>query len=176
MPSTTAGVLALLVIINILSGMTSAGINLAITNIGMKLAPANQAMVYLSVKNMAVAFFSAIAPVIGGLMADFFATHELAWNIEWNTVGSSSAVVSLIKLKGWNFFFIIGGLLALFSLRYLKAVREEGEVNKDRVVVYMRSRIQRNVSREARGIYTGESFRPLKKFPKWLQTQMNSFL
>jgi hypothetical protein len=132
-------------------------------------------MVYLSVKNMAVAFFSAIAPVIGGLMADFFATHELAWNIEWNGAGSSAAI-SVIKLKGWGFFFVIGGLLAMFSLRYLNGVKEQGEVEKDRVVSYMRSKIRRNVAKEARGIYTGEAFTPLKKFPRWIQTQMNSFL
>jgi MFS family permease len=168
----TATMLSLLVAINVFSGMTSAGINLAITNIGIKLAPKNEAMVYLSVKNMAVAFFSAIAPVVGGLMADFFAGHELAWNIEWNGAGSSS-VISLIKLQGWGFFFIIGGLLAMVSLRYLNGVKEQGEVQKERVVGYMRSKIRRNIAREAKGIYTGETF---VKFPRWLQTQMNSFL
>ena len=175
MPSSTVGVLLLLLGINIFSGIASAGVNLAITNIGIKLAPKNEAMVYLSVKNMAVAFFSALAPVIGGLMADFFATHQLAWNVEWNGAGSSM-VVSLIKLKGWGYFFIIGGLLAMFSLRYLKGIKENGEVRKERVVVYMRSKLRRNVSREAREIYTGEAFTPLRKLPGWLRTQMNSFL
>ncbi|MGV3509706.1 MAG: MFS transporter [Sphingobacteriaceae bacterium] len=175
MPGSTTGILAVLVAINIFSGITSAGINLAITNIGMKLAPKNEAMVYLSVKNMAVAFFSAIAPVIGGLMADFFATHELAWNIQWNGAGSST-VIHLIKLKGWSFFFIIGGLLALFSLRYLSSVKENGEVQKDRVVVYMRTKFRRNVAREAREIYTGAAFAPIKKIPGWLQMRMNSIL
>lgn len=175
MPGSTTGILSILIAINIFSGITSAGINLAITNIGMKLAPKNEAMVYLSVKNMAVAFFSAIAPVIGGLMADFFATHELTWNIQWNGAASST-VIHLIKLKGWSFFFIIGGLLALFSLRYLSSVKENGEVQKDRVVVYMRTKLRRNVAREAREIYTGAAFAPIKKIPGWLQMRMNSIL
>jgi len=173
MPGSSIGILSVLVVINIFSGITSAGINLAITNIGIKLAPKDEAMVYLSVKNMAVALFSAIAPVIGGLMADFFATHELAWSIQWNGAGSST-VIHLIKLKGWSFFFIIGGLLALFALRYLSSVKEHGEVQKERVVIYMRTKLRRNVAREAKGIYTGESFTPLKKFPRWLQSQMGS--
>jgi MFS family permease len=175
MPTTTTGVLAILAIINIFSGIASAGVNLAINNIGMKLAPKNDAMVYLSVKNMTVALFSALAPVIGGLMADFFSTHELAWNIEWNGNGTSS-VISLIKLKGWSFFFIIGGLMAMMSLRYLKNVKENGEVQREHVVTYMRGKVRRTVSTEIRGIYTGESFKPIKKIPGWLQARMNSFL
>jgi MFS family permease len=173
--SSTSLMLTLLVAINVFSGITSAGINLAITNIGMKLAPKNEAMVYLSVKNMTVAFFSALAPVIGGLLADFFSNHELAWNIQWNGAGSS-AVLTLIKLKGWSFFFIIGGLLAMFSLRFLSSVKEQGEVQSVRVVRVLRSRMRENFSREAKGIYTGESFALLKKLPGWVQNQMNLFL
>jgi MFS family permease len=172
--SSTSLMLILLVAINIFSGITSAGINLAITNIGMKLAPKNEAMVYLSVKNMAVALFSALAPIIGGLMADFFSNHELAWNIQWNG-SSSSAVLTLIKLKGWSFFFIIGGLLAMLSLRFLGNVMEQGEVESVRVVRVLKNRMRENITREAKGIYTGESFAPLKKFPRWFQTQMNVF-
>jgi hypothetical protein len=172
--SSTSLMLTLLVAINIFSGITSAGINLAITNIGMKLAPKNEAMVYLSVKNMAVAFFSALAPILGGLMADFFSNHELAWNIQWNG-SSSTAVLTLIKVKGWSFFFIIGGLLAMLSLKFLSNVKEEGEVESVRVVRMLKSRMRENITREAKGIYTGESFTPLKKFPRWLQTQMNVF-
>lgn len=172
MPASATGVLTVLALINIFSGIASAGVNLAITNIGMKLAPKNEAMVYLSVKNMMVALFSATAPLLGGLLADFFATQQLAWNIEWNDQ-NSSAIIHLINLKGWSFLFIIGGLLAILSLRSLKHVKEKGEVQKERVIVYMRTKLRRNIESEARGIYTGES---LRKFPVWLQARMNSML
>ncbi|WP_207427198.1 MFS transporter [Pedobacter sp. SYSU D00535] len=162
MADSKVAVLGILVLINIFSGISTAGANLAIGNVGMKLAPRNEAIVYLSVKNMMVAFFAAIAPVIGGLMADFFATHELIWSFEWKGAEGTS-VLPLIALKGWSFFFIIGGLLAMLSLRLLSRVREEGEVQKDRVVFYMRSRMARTVSREARAVYSGESFAGLKK-------------
>jgi hypothetical protein len=45
--------------------------NLSITNIGLKLAPAD-AIVYLSAKNIITAFFSSVAPLVGGYLADFF--------------------------------------------------------------------------------------------------------
>ena len=164
--TTTTGVLVFLVLINIFSGISTAGINLSIGNLGMKLAPRNEAIVYLSVKNMTVAFFSAIAPLIGGLLADFFASHELIWSFEWKGAEGAS-VLPLIALKGWNFFFIIGGVLAMFALKTLANVREQGEVQKARVVVYMRSKFGRTVLSEAKAALSrGESvsnFKNLKK-------------
>lgn len=93
-------------------------------------------MVYLSARNIIVALFSAAAPMIGGLMADFFASHELVWNIEW-TGSRSSSLIPLVKLQGWNFLFMIGGILAMFSLRFLKPVKENGEIDKEVVFIVM---------------------------------------
>ena len=152
MPSSPIAVLFFLVLINIFSGISTAGINLAINNIGMKLAPKEDAITYLSVKNMVVAFFSAIAPMLGGLMADFFSSHQLVWSFEWKNAEGSS-VFPLVDLQGWSFFFIIGGLLAMYSLRILSSVREQGEVHKERVVGVMRTRVRRSVKREAKGIF-----------------------
>ncbi len=145
-------VLGFLILTNIVSGLSIAGINLAITNIGMKLAPQEEAIVYLSVKNMTVAFFSAIAPLIGGLMADFFASHQLMWSFEWRSAEGVS-IIPLISLKGWGFFFIIGGLLATYSLRLLTPIKEKGEVGKRRLVKYMRSKVRRSMVKGAREIY-----------------------
>ncbi|WP_207420820.1 MFS transporter [Desertivirga brevis] len=149
MPGSHIGTVIMLVVINIFSGISTAGINLGIGNIGMKLAPKEEAIVYLSVKNMTVAFFSTIAPLVGGLLADFFASHQLVWSFEWKGDGTSS-VLPLVDLKGWSFFFIIGGVMALYSLRILGGIREQGEVQKDKVVTYMRTRIRRSVVREAK--------------------------
>ena len=139
----------ILVLINIFSGISTSGINLALNNIGMKLAPQEDATAYISAKNIIISFFSAIAPLVGGLAADFFTSHSLVWNIEWRSAGGSS-MLTLINLQGWNFFFIIGGALALFSLRTLTRVKENGEVQKDRVVIYMRGRMRKNLARSAR--------------------------
>jgi len=139
----------ILVLINIFSGISTSGINLALNNIGMKLAPQEDATAYISAKNIIISFFSAIAPLVGGLAADFFTSHSLIWNIEWRSAGESS-MLNLINLQGWNFFFIIGGVLALFSLRTLTRVKESGEVQKDRVVIYMHGRMRKNLARSAK--------------------------
>ena len=55
--------MALLVFIQMFSGMATSGINLSITNIGLKLSPKKDAIVYLSVKNIVTSAFSAIGPI-----------------------------------------------------------------------------------------------------------------
>jgi MFS family permease len=157
MPASLMVSIALLVGIHIFSGVATAGINLALSNIGFKLAPRNEAIVYISTKNMFVAFFSTIAPMLGGLMADYFATHPFTWNMQFATASQTSHI-TLLNLQGWNYFFIIGGLLALTSLRFLGKIQEEGEVDKDKVVTHMqvrfRHRLRNNLGREVtNGIY-----------------------
>jgi MFS family permease len=157
MPNNLLVSIAILIAIHIFSGVSTAGINLALGNIGFKLAPKNEAIVYISTKNMFVAFFSTIAPMLGGLMADYFATHPFSWNMQFGTVAQTSQI-TLLNLQGWNYFFIIGGLLALTSLRYLGRIQEDGVVEKDKVVTHMRVRfkhtLRNNLGREVtNGIY-----------------------
>jgi MFS family permease len=151
MPESKLVSVLLLIAIHTLSGAATAGINLALSNIGFKLAPKHEAIVYISTKNMLVAFFSTIAPMLGGFMADYFATHPFTWNMQFATAGQTNNI-TLISLQGWNYFFIIGGLLALASLRYLSKIEEEGEVEKDKVVTHMhvrfRSRLRSNLGRD----------------------------
>ena len=152
MPSTPAVTVALLALINIVSGASIAGINLAIDNFGLKLAPREEAIVYISTRNIMVAFIAALAPMLGGLLADFFATRQLVWNIAWNGPNGISTL-QLINLNGWNFLFVMGGLLAIASLRLLKQVAEEGEVEKVVVVGEMRlafrSKLKESTRKEA---------------------------
>ena len=98
--------LLLLTLINIFSGSSIAGVNLSLNNIGIKLAPKGSAMAYLSAKNMIIACASAGAPLIGGLLADFFSAE-------------------------WNVLFLMGAMLAVLSMRMLKNIHEAGEEKKE---------------------------------------------
>jgi hypothetical protein len=89
---------------------------------------------------MFVALFSTLAPVVGGLMADFFVSHRLEWNMHLRFMGIPR--LHLLTLQGWNYFFIIGGVLSLLSLKLLKKVNEEGEIRNKRMVIYMRTRFR----------------------------------
>jgi MFS family permease len=146
-PTSTLTAIAILIMIHVVSGLSTAGINLALSNIGIKLAPKKEAIVYITAKNMSVAFCSTIAPVVGGLLADFFANHHLLYNI--NFAGSS---LRLVDLQGWNYFFIIGGALALASLKLLSKVNEQGETHRRKVRMHMRAalrnKMRKNLGRE----------------------------
>jgi MFS family permease len=137
LPSSKLIIAAILIVIHIGSGLSTAGINLALSNIGIKLAPKNEAIVFLTAKNMFVAFCSTIAPVVGGLLADFFASHHLLYHI--NFAGLS---IRLLDLQGWNYFFIIGGVLALASLKLLNKINEQGETHRRKVRMHMRATLR----------------------------------
>ncbi|MBS1524899.1 MAG: MFS transporter [Bacteroidetes bacterium] len=139
-PGNIHTMLALLVVIHVISGLSTAGINLSLSNIGIKLAPNNEAIAYITAKNMFVALFSTLAPVVGGLMADFFVSHRIEWNLHLGFIGMHH--LHLLTLQGWNYFFIIGGVLALISLRLLKQVNEKGEIRNRRMVIHMQSRFR----------------------------------
>jgi MFS family permease len=136
--------IVLLIVIHVLTGIANAGINLSITNLGLKLAPKDDAIVFLSVRNMALSVFSSIAPILGGFLADYFRDKKLNINLEWMAPGRSKELY-LIALHDWNFLFLIGAFLSLLALQLLVSVNEVGEVEKDEVIKIMRSRIRTNL-------------------------------
>ena len=136
--------IGLLIIIHIFSGVSTAGINLSLTNIGLKLAPKKDAIVYLSVKNIITAVFSSLGPLIGGILADFFTQRSLSISAQWVSP-TASKLVRLVALHEWNFLFLIGALLALLSLNLLARIDEVGEVQKNAVRRIMRTSIKNNL-------------------------------
>lgn len=136
--------MAVLGAVHIVTGLSTAGINLSLSNIGIKLAPHGQAMIYLSCKNMAVALAAALAPLLGGLMADYFQYRQLLLEFVWKTP-SQFRDIYLLNLQQWNFFFAITAILALLSLNLLRRVRESGEVHKQVVIREMAVSLSKRV-------------------------------
>jgi MFS family permease len=133
--------MALLVLIYIFTGISTAGINLSLINIGLKLAPREESIVYLSAKNVITAFSSSIAPLIGGYLADFFTNRHLNVRIEWGGPRVTK-VFRLLELHEWNFLFLIAALLALVALELLVPVKEAGEVEKEDVRRILRKSVR----------------------------------
>jgi MFS family permease len=135
---------ALIAFINLFTGMATSGINLSLVNIGLKLAPKDDAIVYLSTKNIITAFFSSIAPLIGGYLADFFANRHVDIAVKYDGPRIMKTF-QLLSLHQWNFLFIIGALIALIAVQLLSRVKEKGEVEKDKVVRILRSTIKNSI-------------------------------
>jgi MFS family permease len=134
----------LLLAIHVFSGFAAAGINLSLNNIGLKLAPKKDAIVYLSVKNIVVAVASSLGPLVGGMLAVYFAERKLLMTIDWNSP-IIHKTFKLLELHEWNFLFVIGALLALVSLNRLSRVKELGEIHKNIVRRIMRRTIRNNL-------------------------------
>lgn len=136
--------IALLVVIHIFSGIATSGINLSLTNIGLKLSPKKDAIVYLSIKNIITAVFASLGPLLGGVLADYFALRGLTLHANWDGP-QYHGMVRLVSLHTWNFLFLIGAILALCSLELLGRIHELGEVHKDVVRRIMRKSIRSNL-------------------------------
>lgn len=149
MPATKGWTVLMLVLINIASGLSLAGINLAIGNISIKLAPRGQAMAYLSATNMLMAAAAALAPMLGGLMADFLSHHELVWSQGHGLIQG----IRMLHLQQWNFLFVIGAFGAIGAAQLLRKVEEPGEVAHDVITTdmatYLRDTAKARTSRRA---------------------------
>ncbi len=134
----------LLVVIHIMTGVSTAGINLSLTNIGLKLAPRESAIVYLTCKNIVTSIFSSVAPILGGVLADFFTPRSLELVATWKSVDYTK-LFRLALFHEWNFLFLIAAFLAFIAVELLLQVKEVGEVHKDTVVKIMRSNLRNNL-------------------------------
>lgn len=126
----------LLVLIHVLGGISLAGVALCAGNLALKTAPYGRATAFLAVNALVCGIAATVAPVIAGIVADWFAVRELTFTLRWGMVGAEAEALTLpaMNLRGLDFLFIIAFVLGLYSVHRLLAVREEGEVEEKIVV------------------------------------------
>jgi MFS family permease len=150
----------LLVIIHILMGISTAGITLSSGNIGLKLAPKGQATSYLAASSFVNSLAAGIAPVLGGLFADFFEASDLGGNIRWHSPISTGNFDALY-FQSWDFFFLFAFLLGFYSIHRLALVKEVGEVEEKIVINELISEVRRDM----RSFSTASGLRSTIQFP-----------
>jgi len=136
MPERHDYTVALLIAIHVLTGIASAGVGLASSNLSMKLAPMGEATSYLSANSIVNSISAGLAPVLGGLLADFFISRRFSVVAQWATPEFEKTFEAL-RIEQWDFFFISAAILGLYSLHRLSHVREEGEVEERAVLEEM---------------------------------------
>ena len=113
----------LLFALHVLMGFATAGVALASGNAAMKLSPSGQATAYLAASGVMSASCAAVAPILGGLAADFFAAHELTLAFTWK--GQANQVtVPVLYFHAWTFYFALASVTGLYSLYRLTFVEE----------------------------------------------------
>ena len=120
----------LLIILNAFVGVARGGILLTLNTLALKVAPENKATAYLGVAGIAAYASMGIGPVIGGFLADFFATKTLRFDLTW--ISQTGAVeIPALQLVGFDFLFVIAFVFGLLSLNLLVALKEPGELPRD---------------------------------------------
>ena len=117
------GIFWLVLGIHVLMGTATAGVALASGNIAMKLSPSGQATAYLAANSVVSATCASIAPIIGGLCADFFARHDLSLAFTWKG-GGAATTVPVLDLHALTFLFGLASVSGLYSLHRLTLVEE----------------------------------------------------
>ena len=150
----------LLVVIHILMGISTAGITLSSGNIGLKLAPKGQATSYLATSSFINSLAAGIAPILGGLFADFFENRKL-----WMSIGWESPVrildIQALYFQSWDFFFLFAFLIGFYSIHRLALVKEVGEVDEKIIINELISEVRRDM----RSFSTASGLRSTIQFP-----------
>ncbi len=141
-------------------GMATAGVTLASNNIGLKLAPRGEATAYLAVATLVNSLAAGVAPIVGGLLADFYAARELSLTIRWVSPMRDLAI-NMLDFGRWDFFFFFAFLIGLYSIHRLGKVREVGEVEEEVVIRAFLAA----VSGRLRNMSTAAGLRQLIQFP-----------
>jgi hypothetical protein len=81
-----------------------------------------------------------------GFPADYLVSHQLIADYSFK-VQINGSVITLLKIANWNLFFIISALMALASLKFLRQVKENGEVEKNHVVVEIFSTLRTRIEK-----------------------------
>jgi MFS family permease len=135
----------LLLMIHLVSGFSSAGVSLATSNIGLKLAPRGEATSYLASRGSVVAVAGTAAPLIGGAAADIFTQYGFRLNFTVTFPGGSFSNFPAYDITGLDFVFIISAIIGFYSLYRLSKVKEIGEVDERIVIEAILEETRRNV-------------------------------
>lgn len=132
MPESYFLTVPLLVLIHVLAGMSTAGINLCTGNIALKLAPRGKATSFLAANALTSGTAATIAPIIAGFGADWFSDKHLDFSFRWlsGTEAAQTVEMPVVSLSGLDFLFMIAVVAGLHAMHRLLAVREEGEVEE----------------------------------------------
>jgi len=123
------GGICYLVALHALMGAAVAGVTLATANIALKLSPKGEATAYVATSAMTSSIAAGVAPILGGLFADFFANRRFELLFRW-TSPNGTILLSPVTLSHWDFYFLIAGILGLYALHRLSLVQEEGHIER----------------------------------------------
>lgn len=160
LPDRYALTLPLLLLIHVLAGISTAGVNLCAGSITLKLAPRGRATAFLATNAIASGLAATVAPALAGLIADGVLTQRLTLEFHWTSFEAPRALLTALDLAGLDFLFVLAVLFGLYSLHRLLLVREEGEIDDA-----VSAELYKEVRRAVRHVSNVAGLRKLTSFP-----------
>jgi MFS family permease len=133
LPAPNAATLPLLYLVHMVMGAAAGGIGLATGNLGLKLAPSTNATAYLASLSLAGSIAGGCAPILGGVLADWFSARELSLLLQWVSPVRHSDI-TVLQFRHWAFLFAISAALGLYVMHRLSRINEGREFS-ERVVM-----------------------------------------
>jgi MFS family permease len=137
-------VMAYLVGLHALMGLATAGVTLSSGNIALKLSPRGSATAYIAANALISSAAAGLAPLLGGMFADFFAARQLEILLRWTSPGDVLTLMPL-RVSNWDFYFLIAAILGLYALHRLAMVKEQGEIDNRLMVGEVLAQARRDV-------------------------------
>ena len=127
MPEKHAGTLPILIIIHVLTGISTAGVNLCAGNLAMLSAPKGKATSFLAANAVVAGIAATIGPLVGGYMADKMADVQVRIDLSYTSALGKvePSEIPAIILQGLDFVFLAAVIVGFYSIHRLAYVREE---------------------------------------------------
>jgi MFS family permease len=149
----------LVIVLHLALGVSTAGTTLASSNIALKLAPRGAATTYLAANALATSLAAGVATILGGCLANLFATTELALVLHWGSKGRSVDIAA-VDFRRLDFLFLIAFACGLYAVHRLTHVVEPGAAEdqhlRAEILMATRQTVMRTLSSVAglRGVTT----------------------
>ena len=152
-----------LLAIHMLMGVATAGVALASSNIAMKLSPSGQGTAYLAANSVVSATCAAIAPILGGVCADFFAARDLSFGFIWKG-DNNSVTLQVLDFHALTFLFGLASVVGLYSLHRLSFVNESAGTTDPLLLRHLLMEARRSIQ----SMSSAAGLLRIVRIPPWL--------
>ena len=156
-----------LTLIHVLSGLSTAGVNLATATVAMELAPRGAAAGYLATNALITGAASALAPILAGLSADWLETQRLSVTVAWtSTLGVGEGLaLRPIDVHGLDFLFLATVVVGLYAIHRILGVSTRVTARRREVLGALFVEMRDQMPQPLRAITTVPTVRDLVYFP-----------
>ena len=125
LPEKHSYTLPLLILIHVLVGISTAGVNLCVGNLVLKSAPKGKATAFLASNAVVSGMAATLGPLVGGWLADLFTLSEFRMTLTYTgSSGTEVLDVPAFSLRGLDFVFLLAAIVGTFAVHRLAFVKE----------------------------------------------------